>query len=256
MFIKMSAIAVIFISRYVALCKYHIYAQVYTWRNTVIMCVVIWIASILIDLPTTLGWGANGYDKKAMICLYDRLYDHSYTVFFAVTSVFIPITIVFYCYLNIFLYVRAKKKQIVMALQSGSKESTHAARAQRDEIRLARTLFIIFVVFFICWGSYAMTVVFDLYDRAPKIWHAISIEIAHATSSGINFILYGVTNSRFRIAYIQILCPNRAKRISPTGTTNSMTPADCDRNTMYGSASSSKKSYQKNEENRVSVTTT
>ncbi|XP_014681093.1 PREDICTED: tyramine receptor Ser-2-like [Priapulus caudatus] len=198
--------------RYIALCKHQLYPQIFTWRNTTLLCVAIWVASILIDIPTTLGWGSNGYDEKAMICLYDRTYEYSYTLFFAITSVFIPIGIVFICYLKIFLFVRAKKKELRLAENAGTTPTTaRNSKAQRDEIRLARTLFIIFIAFFICWGSYAFLVVFDIYDKAPKIWHAISIELAHATSSGVNFILYGATNAQFRNAYKQILCPRRAQ---------------------------------------------
>lgn len=177
------------------------YNHWFSWKKTFYYCILVWVASLVITIPTHFGWGGNKFDTKSMACLYDRTKDASYTAFFAVMGIVIPLITVIVCYTKIFLFVRVNRRRVANFITA----DTSAAQRSRDEIKLAKTLFIICLVFFIFWGTYGVTVVFDFYDTWPKAWHAFSLQMAHSTSSGVNFILYGITNERFRNAYRRIL---------------------------------------------------
>ena len=83
---------------------------------------------------------------------------------------------------------------------------TQSAQSWRNsEMRLAKTLFIIFVVFLICWSPYAVVVLIDRYDEWDKIVYVIIIQMAH-TNSSLNSIIYAASNKDFREGYRRLLC--------------------------------------------------
>ncbi|XP_074641503.1 melatonin receptor type 1C-like [Tubulanus polymorphus] len=68
------------------------------------------------------------------------------------------------------------------------------------DIKLAKTLLIVFIIFLICWTPYASLCIFDFADRVPKVCYIVAITMAHINSS-VNSIFYGATNSHFRAGY-------------------------------------------------------
>lgn len=79
-----------------------------------------------------------------------------------------------------------------------------AQRAFKNDIKLARTLLIVFIVFCFSWAPYALICMIDRYDKAPHSAYYFSVLFAHASSS-TNSILYAVTNKSFRNGYILFL---------------------------------------------------
>ena len=78
------------------------------------------------------------------------------------------------------------------------------ARAKKNDIKLAKTLFIIFIVFCICWTPYGLLCLIDRYDVIRLEAYAVSILLAHISST-LNSILYAVTNKAFRDGYVMFL---------------------------------------------------
>lgn len=73
-------------------------------------------------------------------------------------------------------------------------------RNMKSEIKLAKTLFIIFIVFVICWAPYALICLVDRADNMPKEAYTIAILFAHSSST-LNSVLYAATNKGFRQGY-------------------------------------------------------
>ena len=176
------------------------------------MCVCLWITSFLLELPNFLGWGDHVYDQKTLSCVWDRTANYSYTVFFCCVGIVTPITLISICYLKIFLYVHASKKRLS---QSGDDCSnpvdSQSMKRMGESMRLARTLFSIFVVFVCCWTPYAIIIVSDKDDAWPTEIHLFSVLFAHCNSS-VNCLLYGLTNSHFRKGYATLLNIPKMKR--------------------------------------------
>ncbi|XP_002742189.1 melatonin receptor type 1B-like [Saccoglossus kowalevskii] len=194
-------IMAISINRYIYICKHTFYKIVYTKQNTIIMVIGIWIVCALLDLPNFLGWGGHGYDHKTMVCTYERTASYSYTISLLTVAVYIPVVVVTVCYFNLFLFVRRQKLRIASTYSQSKTERKINSR----DIQLLKTLFFIFVVFFVCWAPYAAVVMGDRRDEFPPYIHATVIILAHANSS-LNSIMYGVMNKRFRQNYIQFVC--------------------------------------------------
>ncbi|XP_064621987.1 melatonin receptor type 1B-like [Lineus longissimus] len=79
-------------------------------------------------------------------------------------------------------------------------KSIRKNRVRGSDIRLAKTLFIVFVVFLICWSPYALICLLDFQDAAPKVLYVIFIKLAH-TNSSLNSVLYAALNENFRTGY-------------------------------------------------------
>ena len=73
-----------------------------------------------------------------------------------------------------------------------------------NEIRLAKTLFIIFIVFCLCWTPYALLCLIDRSDNVSRDAYLFAILFAHSSST-MNSVLYAATNSGFRKGYRQFL---------------------------------------------------
>lgn len=199
-------VVILIFFRYVFLCRHHVYLTIFTQRKTIIYCFCLWIISTLIELPNITGWGGHTYDLKSMACSYDRLADISYTYFFVSVGVSFPCLVVCITYFKIYKYVKSIRKELeeitgnVLMLNGTNKNKTR----QQEELQLARTLFIVCIVFLVCWSPYVILVLIDHNDSWSKIAYVITVQMAH-TSSSVNSILYGSTNQRFRRGYKNII---------------------------------------------------
>jgi hypothetical protein len=73
-------------------------------------------------------------------CMWNRLANHSYTIFFASVSIFIPCLLILIAYLRIFFYAHKSRRNI----KSNSDEISHS-------VKIATSLFASFALFTMCW---------------------------------------------------------------------------------------------------------
>lgn len=66
----------------------------------------------MLDVPNFADWGDHTYDMKTLACSYDRLASYSYTVFFIMMFVSLPLLTVLFCNVNIFLIVLRSKRRV------------------------------------------------------------------------------------------------------------------------------------------------
>ena len=105
------SIAAISVNRFVMLCRRALYYRIFSWSRSIYITLVLWLLAALLDLPNFLGWGDHTFDMKTMACSYDRLANHSYTVFFITMFVTVPLLTVLYCNINIFIVaVRSRRR--------------------------------------------------------------------------------------------------------------------------------------------------
>ena len=106
---------------------------------------------------------------------------------------------------------KASSQNVIHGTAGKNKESTsmvkqnHKANSFQQEVKLAKTLFIVFMVFCVCWTPYALMCLIDRYDQVPKEVYTFGVLMAH-TSSTLNSILYAVTNKGLRKGYKKFIC--------------------------------------------------
>lgn len=203
------------VNRYIHICHFQFYDRIFTLRKTVFMCFCCWIIGGLLVMPNHFGWGDLRFDTKSLGCMFDRTADYSYTAFFMLFLVGSPLLLIGYSFVRI--YIKVHKTRIQLA-GHGSKSS------RMDSIKLAKTLFVVFLSFTICWLPFMLTQVIDSGNQLPA-WFYLWVTIQAHLHSSFNGLLYCITNLKFRKAYAQVLCLDRcvgSRRVGPeSGVTGS-----------------------------------
>lgn len=191
---SMMTIAVMSINRYVYICDHDQYAHIFTKWNSICICLSLYVIGGILVLLNAAHIGDHGFDKKSLECIWDRMATFPYTVVFSVTLVWLPSIITGVCYLKIYLYVRNHRRRL------------REQNITRDtlQFRLAKTLFIIYTIFFICWTPYALLIATDYQDTFPHEIHVYVTMLAHLHPS-LNWFIYYITNTNFADAYKQLL---------------------------------------------------
>ena len=204
-FTSLLTIGSIAVNRYVYICKNHLHKKIYTARNTILMCVALWVVAVLGEMPNFLGWGDHGYDPKTLSCVYDRKADYSYTLFFVIVGVAFPISITSICYALICRHILNSQPTVKLLLAVGDMAGARKDRALQKQVRQqVITFFTCFVVFVLCWAPYALVVIIDYRDTFPLEVHLYAVLLAHNNSS-VNCIVYGISNPHFREAFFHLL---------------------------------------------------
>lgn len=159
------------------------------------MCFCLYIVGLTLVLLNLAGIGDHTFDRKSLECIWDRMATYYYTVAFSVVLVWVLVAVTGILYLMIFITIQRSTQRM--------KEVTHASR-NRKSIRLARTLFIIYAVFSLCWIPYALIIVIDKHDTFPYEPHLILTAIGHLHPS-INWLIYYFTNTKFQHAFNELV---------------------------------------------------
>lgn len=134
------------------------------------------------------GWSSSTFDEKSLNCILDRKKSQSYSAFFLATTIVLPCILILFCFIRTFLH------------SYYSKVRTRATNKSQS-IRLAKALFVSFVLFTMCWLPYGIVFVIDFGDMLPRSAVMYTMTFAHLNSS-FNSILYAIFNSSFRRGYI------------------------------------------------------
>ncbi|CAH1795161.1 unnamed protein product, partial [Owenia fusiformis] len=188
-------IMLISLNRYICICKNSWYSKIYSRKSVAVMIMAAWFGGFVWNIFLWTGWNSVSFERKQFTCLYNRHDDFSYIVSIAIFAVLIPVSVTALAYLLIFLKVRKSRRRI----QAFNKKKDKNQRTSSD-IRLARMLFIMFVIYCILCGPYAFVSVFDWNDKLPLFWYAIFGHMFHSNSA-VNFIIYGLTNKSYRTGY-------------------------------------------------------
>ena len=97
-----------------------------------------------------------------------------------------------------------KPKQVSFLLKTDNSGTNVRRINLSKEFRLAKTLFVIFTVFCICWSPYALLCLIDPNDQVDKLVYVVTVQMAHS-SSCLNSILYAAMNKSFRDGYVLFL---------------------------------------------------
>ena len=103
-----------------------------------------------------------------------------------------------------------------------SRTAAKVSRYNQESMKLARTFFILFLAYTVCWTPFAFLTTIDFAGHMPDAVYIFFVLFAHSNST-INVFLYGLTNSHFREGYVRFLRLDRC----PCSRFKSM-PADTD----------------------------
>ena len=120
------------------------YRYYFSVKTTIKMCLLAWSLGITADLPNFFGIGDHVYDLKVLSCHFDRL-KAPYTITIAIVCVIIPCVCIGVLYTKIFYYTSQIRNKL------SSQTLFQKYRTTFRAVKIAKSLFASFVLFFICW---------------------------------------------------------------------------------------------------------
>ncbi|OWA53586.1 putative Melatonin receptor type 1B-B [Hypsibius exemplaris] len=246
-------IFMISLNRFILICYFEHYERVYTKLRTLLMCAAVWLLIYLIELPNQTGWGDTRFSTVFYVCTFAN-HVHSYALFYIGVGVCLPVAGSFFCYLGIYLKVRNSslvRNRILMKRETDAESSTQtnnpsavgsktrpsvdpiknsnqqkqrqSLREFHKNVRVAKALFRVFVIFLIMWLPVAVLILMGQGTRVHPVWYILTVLMAHGNSS-INCLVYALSLDHFRDGYLRLLGLRRCRpgAIGPDGRSNTL----------------------------------
>ncbi|XP_069746948.1 melatonin receptor type 1B-B [Narcine bancroftii] len=193
-------ITAIAINRYCYICHSLSYDKLYSCRNTMIFVFLIWILTVFAIVPNFFV-GSLQYDARVYSCTFTQTSSSSYTIAVVIAHFLIPITVVSFCYLQIWILVIQVRKRVKMDI---------APKLKQSDFKNFLTMFVVFVLFAFCWAPLnfiGLAVAINPQKIAPKIpeWFFVLSYFMAYFNSCLNAIIYGLMNQNFRKEYKRII---------------------------------------------------
>ena len=201
--VSTQSLALIAVERYCHICQTKHYRKFFTKGLVATYVVFIWIYAIVWACQGWTGWTIFVYGQDTYICTFHGPYSLSYDICLAVFGMILPMVILVFCYVKIFLAVNKSNKRMQDHRQISSLNRPPEHKFAR-EYKLICMLFTIVLVFVIFWIPAAIVLILSSAVDIPVVFYTITIWIALCNSS-INSIIYGCMNKNFRRGYAQFL---------------------------------------------------
>ncbi|CAL8350079.1 unnamed protein product [Lota lota] len=193
-------IAGIAVNRYCYICHSFSYHKLYSYRNTLLLVALIWALTAVATVPNFFV-GSLQYDPRVYSCTFAQTVSASYTITVVVVHFFVPIAVVTFCYLRIWILVIQVRRKV---------KSEVRPRIKPSDLRNFVTMFVVFVLFAICWAPLnfiGLAVAIDPEAVAPRIpeWLFVVSYFMAYFNSCLNAVIYGLLNQNFRKEYKRIV---------------------------------------------------
>uniref|UniRef100_A0A8C5PTK2 G protein-coupled receptor 50 n=1 Tax=Leptobrachium leishanense TaxID=445787 RepID=A0A8C5PTK2_9ANUR len=193
-------ITAIAINRYCYICHSLRYDKLYNQKSTFCYLFVTWMLTIIAIVPNFFV-GSLQYDPRVFSCTFAQTVSSSYTITVVVVHFIVPLAVVAFCYLRIWVLVIQVKQRV--------RQDTKQKLTQTD-LRNFLTMFVVFVLFAVCWGPLnfiGLAVAINPFYMASKIpnWLFVMSYFMAYFNSCLNAVIYGLMNQNFRKEYKRIL---------------------------------------------------
>ncbi|XP_016020052.2 melatonin-related receptor [Rousettus aegyptiacus] len=190
-------IMAIAINRYCYICHSLQYERIFSMRNTLIFLILTWIMTILAVLPNVYV-GTIEFDPRTYTCIFNYLNNPVFAVTIVSVHFILPLIIVGFCYVKIWIKVLAARDS------AGQNPDNQLA-----EVRNFLTMFVIFLLFAVCWCPLNVLTVLasvsakEIASRIPNWLYLAAYFIAYLNSC-LNAVIYGFLNENFRREYMTV----------------------------------------------------
>ncbi|XP_075466233.1 melatonin receptor type 1A [Ascaphus truei] len=193
-------IAGVAMNRYCYICQSLKYDKLYSDKNSLFYVILIWVLTFIAIVPN-LFVGSLQYDPRIYSCTFTQSVSSTYTIAVVFFHFILPITIVTFCYLRIWILVIQVRRRV---------KPDNKPKLKPHDFRNFVTMFVVFVLFAVCWAplnfiGLAVAVNPDtIIPRIPEWLFVGSYYMAYFNSC-LNAIIYGLLNQNFRREYKRIL---------------------------------------------------
>ncbi|KAK4309929.1 hypothetical protein Pmani_018482 [Petrolisthes manimaculis] len=209
---ELLSIAAIAINRCILIAVPKKYPTIFTTKKTLLLIATIWTLSIVVMLVPLLGaYGSFTYNEETDECDFDdtgRFGNGPRKVFLALGSI-LPCIVVVVSYSYIYYKARqssAKMRERLQESQSssqGSRAMTPSRGLRSRDIRIARTIGVIFIAFIVCCAP--VSIVHYLHHRIQNHTLLLLLHPLYWLQYCINVFIYVFMNQQYRDAYVNYI---------------------------------------------------
>ncbi|XP_055330318.1 alpha-1A adrenergic receptor-like isoform X2 [Paramacrobiotus metropolitanus] len=229
-------IMAISVERYICICHFSVYQKMFTPPRVAVMIICLWIIAHSIHLPNFIGWGHTSYSGDLYLCTAE-LGLWSYSVFYGMSAILVPIGISFYAYLKIYLRVRrsragrrhltGNKSTTMPSAITDSDPVTNNPKTQivtkaavsnvQEEMKLLKALFKVFIMFLASWLMIGIFFVARAWVYFPKWYSYVGLILAHGSSATNSVVYFWMTDlmQTTKNGYIRLWKQVRRSRTQP-----------------------------------------
>uniref|UniRef100_A0A3P8Z508 G-protein coupled receptors family 1 profile domain-containing protein n=1 Tax=Esox lucius TaxID=8010 RepID=A0A3P8Z508_ESOLU len=192
------------IDRYVVITKP---LQVLHWtskRRTTGIIVIVWLYSLAWSLAPLLGWSSYIPEGLMTSCTWDYVTstpaNRSYTLMLCVFVFFIPLGIISYCYLCMFLAIRTASRDMEKLGSQVRKSTLIQQQSIKTEWKLAKIAFVVIIVYVMSWSPYACVTLIAWAGYGSSLSpYSKAVPAVIAKASAIyNPFIYAIIHSKYR----------------------------------------------------------
>uniref|UniRef100_A0A8C3WV21 Melatonin receptor type 1A n=1 Tax=Catagonus wagneri TaxID=51154 RepID=A0A8C3WV21_9CETA len=196
------------VNRYCYICHGLKYDRWYSHKNSLCYVSLIWALTLVAILPNLCA-GTLRYDPRIYSCTFAQSVSSAYTVAVVLFHFLLPMAVVVFCYLRIWV--------LVLQVRWRVKPENHPRLTPQD-LRNFVTMFVVFVLFAICWAPLnfiGLAVASRPAGVAPRVpeWLFVASYYMAYFNSCLNAIIYGLLNQNFRQEYRRIIVSVCAARM-------------------------------------------
>lgn len=174
-------------------------------RRTTLAILMVWLYSLAWSLAPLIGWSSYIPEGLMTSCTWDYVTyttaNRSYTMMLCCFVFFIPLGIIFYCYLLMFLSIRKTGREVERLGTQVRKSTLIQQKSIRSEWKLAKIAFVVIVVYVLSWSPYACVTLISWAGHSNILSpYSKAVPAIIAKASAIyNPIIYAIIHNKYRM---------------------------------------------------------
>ncbi|KAM4635136.1 opsin 4xa [Polymixia lowei] len=192
------------VDRYIVITKPLQAIQWTSKRRTSVIIVLVWLYSLAWSLAPLLGWSSYIPEGLMTSCTWDYVTstpaNKSYTLMLCCFVFFIPLGIISYCYLCMFLAIRRASRDVENLGTQVRKSTLMQQQSIKTEWKLAKIAFVVIIVFVLSWSPYACVtlIAWAGYGSILNPYSKAVPAVIAKASAIYNPFIYAIIHSKYR----------------------------------------------------------
>ncbi|XP_041666561.1 opsin 4xa isoform X2 [Cheilinus undulatus] len=192
------------IDRYIVITKPLQAIQWTSKRRTCLIILLVWLYSLAWSLAPLLGWSSYIPEGLMTSCTWDYVTstpaNKSYTLMLCCFVFFIPLGIISYCYLCMFLAIRRASRDVEKLGSQVRKSALIQQQSIKTEWKLAKIAFVVIIVFVLSWSPYACVtlIAWAGYGSILNPYSKAVPAVIAKASAIYNPFIYAIIHSKYR----------------------------------------------------------
>ncbi|XP_030210230.1 melanopsin-B isoform X1 [Gadus morhua] len=173
-------------------------------RRTMVVILLVWLYSLAWSLAPLLGWSSYIPEGLMTSCTWDYVTstpaNKSYTLMLCCFVFFIPLGIISYCYLCMFLAIRSAGREIERLGTQVRKSTLMQQQTIKTEWKLTKVAFVVIIVYVLSWSPYACVTLIAWAGYGSHLSpYSKAVPAVIAKASAIyNPFIYAIIHSKYR----------------------------------------------------------